>query len=105
LTAKRKLDRYDLLESLYNPPAYVGRLRQVGVFDDLDEEDASWMVGVIVGDIAARPPLETITALRQRAANAACGADPHTWHDRAAASTALGAAADVIAESSAEGSA
>ncbi len=104
MTAKRKLDRYDLLESLYNPPAYVGRLRQLGVFDDLNDEDASWMVGVIVWDIG-RPPIETITALRQRAANAACGADCHTWHDRGAASNALGKAADVIAESCSERSA
>ena len=104
-------DPYRLLDSpLF--PGYAEHLRQLGAFDGLDDDDARQVVGVIMCnqmDIRWRyglmrtwmgggpqDPRDARVALQQHAANIGTGCDVRQWHDRSAASRALGIAADAL---------
>jgi hypothetical protein len=67
------------------------------VFDDLDPADV-WPAWRAIAD-AARwgwQDARGVNALKQKAANTACGSDIHQWVDRVAVSRALTAAADAL---------
>ena len=98
-------DAYQLLDTPHFP-GYAQRLRQLGAFKDLDDEDAQQVAGVIITDQTHvgwhgwadghRDPRDVRLALQQRAANVGAGCDVRQWHDRAAVSNALGIAADAL---------
>jgi hypothetical protein len=122
LPTKRKRDEIDFSDPyvLIDTPHFPGlaeTLRQLDAFNGLNSEDARQVAAVIVTDMG-RPfgwagwrtgrlqdPRDMQVALQQHAANIGAGCDVRPWHDRSAASTALGIAADVIAESCAKRSA
>jgi hypothetical protein len=89
---------YDRLDSL--PPAYAQRLRQLRVLDDIDIYSASWVTDAIINAVTDRGLRDRTTpvALRQKAANVACRSSLGIWwwHDPAAVSNALAAAADEL---------
>ncbi len=104
-TKRRTPDAYQLLDTPHFP-GYAQRLRQLGAFDGLDDEDARQVVGVIMTDQmrvgwhgwtdGPREPRDVRLALQQRAANVGAGCDVRRWHDRAKVSKALGIAADAL---------
>jgi len=80
-------------------PGYAERLKQAGVFDNLDPHDVSLLCRAIADAMSCwgcQDP-RGVNALRQKAANAGCGSDLTAWVDRAAVSRALGLAADALA--------
>ena len=101
-----------LLESPHNTPGYLERLRDRGALAGLDYDDARQVAATIIGALmfpgGAKPgamfgPTPTpdlhhsANALRQKAANVACGSDlVRSWHDRAAVSNAFTTAADAL---------
>jgi hypothetical protein len=115
LPTKRKRDEidysdpYNLIDSPHFP-GYAQRLRQLDALAGLDDEDARQVAGVIITDSmrigphgwadGPAEPRDVRFALQQRAANVGAGCDVRPWHDRGAASYALGIAADALAESS-----
>jgi hypothetical protein len=99
-------DPYELLDSPWSRrhfPGYADQLRQLGVFDGLDDHDAMQVAGMIMCDqerphwcgwgFDPRDPREVWPSLQQRAANVGTGCDVRQWHDRGLASKALGIAA------------
>jgi len=97
-TVHRPTDPYEELAAVeYQTPGYNERLKQLGVFDDLDPADV-WPAWTAIVD-AMRWGWQDArgrNGLRQKAANVACGSDPLRRHDRAAVSNALAAAADAL---------
>jgi hypothetical protein len=93
-------DPYEELPSCPWAPGYVERLKQLRVFDGLDNEDV-WPAYRAITDAInywgddGRP---TASAPRQKAANAACGSDTQQWVNRGAVSNAFAAAAAALAE-------
>jgi len=90
-------DPYEPLESPHAPDL-ANRLRKLGVLDDLDNDDASGVVGAIINAVmdCGLADRSAATAMQQRAANVGAGCDLQRWTDRSAASTALGIAADAL---------
>jgi hypothetical protein len=89
-------DPYEELHSCPWAPGYVERLKQLRVFDGLDNKDV-WPAWRAIADAInywGDDGSPTVGALRQKAANVACGSDTKQWADRSAASRALGIAAD-----------
>ena len=100
MTTKRvPTDAYEPLESP-TAPGLADQLRKLGVLDDLDNEDASGVVGAIINAVMSCGLTDSsaANALQQRAANVGAGCDVRRWHDRSAASRALGIAADAASE-------
>jgi hypothetical protein len=75
-------------------PGFAARLRKLGALDQLDEHDAHKVAGIIICDLVTVGP-HGWTALQQRAANVGAGCI-RPWHDRRAASRALGKAAAAL---------
>jgi hypothetical protein len=108
MTSKRtEIDYSDPYQVLDCPhfPGYAEQLRQLGVFDGLDDEDANQAVGVIITDqmgwglicgSSPQEPRDIRVALQQHAANIGAGCDVRPWHDRGKVSVALGIAADAL---------
>ena len=109
MATKRRtpLTNYELVDSPHFP-GYAERLKHLGALDGLDDEDASQVVGVIMS-AGIRPfgwadwwtgrlqePRDMRVALQQHAANVGAGCDVRPWHDRSAASNALGIAAGAV---------
>jgi hypothetical protein len=100
-----QIDPYDRIDCPHFP-GYAEHLRQLGALDNLTNEDAAQVAAVIITDQTRfglhgwcdgfREPRDVRTALQQRAANVGAGCDVRRWHDRTAASTALGIAADAL---------
>jgi hypothetical protein len=98
-TSHTKYDRYEPLESPH-APHLADQLRKLGVLDGLDNDDASGVVGAIINAVMSCGLTDSsaANALQQRAANVGAGCDVRPWHDRRAASRALGIAADAASE-------
>jgi len=97
-TVHRPTDPYEELAAFeYQAPGYSERLKQLGVFDNLDAADV-WPAWTAIVDAMRWGWQDTRgrNGLRQKAANVACGSDPLRRHDRAAVSNALAAAADAL---------
>jgi hypothetical protein len=63
----------------------------------VDDEQAlavAWRIATAINDCG--PDSRAANALRQMAANAACGSDRYQWAERGKASDALAAAADAL---------
>ena len=64
-----------------------------------DQMDLGWRFGITGGFMlpsGPQEPRDMQVALQQHAANVGAGCDPRPWHDRSAASRALGIAADAV---------
>jgi hypothetical protein len=98
MTTKRvPTDAYEPLESPH-APGLADHLRKLGVLDDLDNEDASGVVGAIINAVmdCGLADRSAATAMQQKAANVGAGCDLQQWHDRRAVSNAFGAATDAL---------
>ena len=97
-TVHRPTDPYEELAAVeYQTPGYNERLKQLGVFDDLDPADV-WPAWTAIVD-AMRWGWQDArgrNGLRQKAANVGCGSDLTAWVDRVAVSRALTVAADAL---------
>jgi len=97
-TVHRPTDPYEELAAVeYQTPGYNERLKQLGVFDDLDPADV-WPAWTAIVD-AMRwgwRDARGVSGLRQKAANVGCGSDLTAWVDRVAVSRAFAAAADAL---------
>jgi hypothetical protein len=77
----------------HKAPGYAESLRALGVLDGVPEAEAlAWRVATAVNDCGWRAGV----ALRQCAANVACGSDMRWWADPPAVSNAFAAAADAL---------
>jgi hypothetical protein len=74
-------DPYEELHSCPWAPGYVEPLKQLRVFDGLDNKDVWPAYGAITDAINywGDDGKLTASALRQKAANAACGSDTQQW--------------------------
>jgi hypothetical protein len=97
-TVHRPTDPYEELAAFeYQAPGYHERLKQLGVFDNLDPADV-WPAWRAIAD-AMRWGWQDVrggNGLRQKAANVAFGSDLLRCHDRSAVSNALAAVADAL---------